>query len=97
VKTAITGADPNWGRIVSAAGYSGISFDPKQLDVSLNGTPIYGQGVPIAFDASLLSESMRQQHETKIALRFGEGQSQIRFWTCDLTADYVRINADYHT
>ncbi len=97
VKTAITGADPNWGRIVSAAGYSGISFDPKQLDVSLNGTPIYGQGVPIAFDASLLSESMHQQHETKIALRFGEGRSQIRFWTCDLTADYVRINADYHT
>jgi glutamate N-acetyltransferase/amino-acid N-acetyltransferase len=97
VKTAITGADPNWGRIVSAAGYSGISFDPKQLDVSLNGTPIYGQGVPIAFDASLLSESMHQQHETKIVLRFGEGRSQIRFWTCDLTADYVRINADYHT
>ncbi|MBI81887.1 MAG: bifunctional ornithine acetyltransferase/N-acetylglutamate synthase [Planctomycetaceae bacterium] len=97
VKTAITGADPNWGRIVSAAGYSGISFDPKQLDVSLNGTPIYGQGVPIAFDASLLSESMRNHHETKIGLRFGEGQSQTRFWTCDLTADYVRINADYHT
>lgn len=97
VKTAIAGADPNWGRIVSAAGYAGVDFDPQAADLTLNGTTLYRQGTPVAFDAALVSASIRNSRETKIRLKVGNGDAGIRFWTSDLTADYVSINADYHT
>jgi glutamate N-acetyltransferase/amino-acid N-acetyltransferase len=97
VKTAIHGADPNWGRIVSAAGYAGIAFDPTGVNLDLNGYPLYRAGAPIEFDAAAVSNSIRSQRETKIALRFTEGDATIRFWTADLTAEYVHLNADYTT
>jgi len=97
VKTAVTGADPNWGRIVSAAGYAGVAFDPNQLDVSINGIVIFRGGAPMIFDHGALSSSMRDNFETKIVLNFNEGPAQVRFWTCDLTEEYIRINAEYHT
>lgn len=97
VKTAVAGADPNWGRIVSAAGYAGVPFDPGKVDLRLNGFPLYQQGAPVAFDGKAVSDSIRSQRETLIELEFGEGDAQARFWTADLTAEYVRINADYHT
>jgi glutamate N-acetyltransferase/amino-acid N-acetyltransferase len=97
VKTAIHGADPNWGRIVSAAGYSGIEFDPAGVDLDLNGHPLYRAGAPVEFDAAAVSSSIRSQRDTKISLRFTEGEASIRFWTADLTAEYVRLNADYTT
>ena len=97
VKTAVAGADPNWGRIVSAAGYAGVPFDPGKVSLQLNGFALYENGAPVAFDAKAVSESISQRRETLIELRFGEGDAKARFWTTDLTAEYVRINADYHT
>ena len=97
VKTAVAGADPNWGRIVSAAGYSGVPFDPAGVDLIVNGTLLYEQGAPVDFDESQVSGSMRDNRDTSIVLRFREGDERLRFWTTDLTAEYVRLNADYHT
>jgi glutamate N-acetyltransferase/amino-acid N-acetyltransferase len=97
VKTAIAGADPNWGRIVSAAGYAGIEFDPAKVDLLVNDFALYRQGAPVDFDAARASASIRDKRETHVVLRFAEGDAQARFWTTDLTAEYVRLNADYHT
>lgn len=97
VKTAIAGADPNWGRIVSAAGYCGVAFDPAGVDLIVNGTLLYEQGAPVEFDKASVSDSIRTNRETSILLRFREGEGRVRFWTTDLTAEYVRLNADYHT
>jgi glutamate N-acetyltransferase/amino-acid N-acetyltransferase len=97
VKTAIHGADPNWGRIVSAAGYAGVAFDPLGLELSINGYSLYQRGAPLEFDPAEVSRSIRENRETSIVLRFVEGSAAVRFWTADLTAEYVRLNADYHT
>ena len=97
VKTAIAGADPNWGRIVSAAGYADVPFDPAKVDLDLNGVALYRSGAPVEFDAEKVSASIKENRDTNILLAFGEGRESARFWTCDLTAEYVRLNADYHT
>jgi glutamate N-acetyltransferase/amino-acid N-acetyltransferase len=97
VKTAICGADPNWGRIVSAAGYSGVTFDPDRLVLRLNGTLLFRDGAPVAFDGGAVSASIQAARETLIELDFGAGPGSIRFYSSDLTAEYVRLNADYHT
>jgi glutamate N-acetyltransferase/amino-acid N-acetyltransferase len=97
VKTAIAGGDPNWGRIVSAAGYAGIAFDPAGVDLQVNGYPLYERGSPVAFDAKTVSVAIKQVRETSIVLTLREGDATIRFWTSDLNVDYVRFNADYTT
>lgn len=97
VKTAIAGADPNWGRIVSAAGYAGVPFNPAKVDLKVNGVSLYEQGTPVPFDAEAVSASIRDNRDTLVELSFGEGEASIRFYTTDLTAEYVRLNADYHT
>ena len=97
VKTAIAGADPNWGRIVSAAGYAGVAFDPGGVDLRINDFLLYERGAPVAFDAARVSASIRDHRETRVAVHFSEGHAAARFWTTDLTAEYVRLNADYHT
>jgi glutamate N-acetyltransferase / amino-acid N-acetyltransferase len=97
VKTAIAGADPNWGRIVSAAGYAGIAFDPAKVTLHLNGLLLYERGAPVDFDAKTVSESIAGDRDTSIVLLLEEGTAAARFWTTDLTAEYVRLNADYHT
>jgi len=97
VKTAIAGADPNWGRIVSAAGYAGVPFDPGTARLFVNDTLLYERGEPVAFDAKAVSDSMDREREIRIELHLGAGSHDVRFWTSDLTVDYVRLNADYHT
>jgi len=97
VKTAVAGGDPNWGRIVSAAGYAGVPFDPRGVSLTVNGTLLYEHGSPVAFDEAAVSTSIRENRDTDVVLRFGEGKERCRFWTTDLTADYVRLNADYRT
>ena len=97
VKTAVTGADPNWGRIVSAAGYAGVTFDPAKVNLRVNGIPLYRAGSPLEFDAEAASKSIAASRDTLIELQFGEGGGRARFWTTDLTAEYIRLNADYHT
>jgi glutamate N-acetyltransferase/amino-acid N-acetyltransferase len=97
VKTAVAGADPNWGRMVSAAGYAGVPFDPAGVGLRLNGHRLYERGTPVSFDAKAVSASIKAQRDTLIELSFAEGNASVRFWTTDLTAEYVRLNADYHT
>ncbi len=97
VKCAIAGADPNWGRIVSAAGYAGVAFDPARISLRVNGHLLYDEGAPVEFDARTVSQSMRDNREVLIELSLGAGDAGARFWTTDLTAEYVRLNADYHT
>jgi glutamate N-acetyltransferase/amino-acid N-acetyltransferase len=97
VKTALHGADPNWGRIVSAAGYAGVPFDPAGVTLRLNGFLLYQNGTPVEFDGPAVSTSIRDHRDTLIQLDFSEGPARCRFWTADLTAEYVRLNADYHT
>ena len=97
VKTAVAGADPNWGRIVSAAGYAGIAFDPALVSLLVNGMLLYEKGAPVEFDAAAVSASIKADRDTGILLLLDEGTESARFWTTDLTAEYVRLNADYHT
>ncbi|HVT26576.1 MAG TPA: bifunctional ornithine acetyltransferase/N-acetylglutamate synthase, partial [Lacipirellulaceae bacterium] len=97
VKTAIAGADPNWGRIVSAAGYAGVQFDPAKVTLHLNGLLLYERGAPVDFDPDAAAKSIAADRDTSIVLILEEGKSAARFWTTDLTAEYVRLNADYHT
>jgi glutamate N-acetyltransferase/amino-acid N-acetyltransferase len=97
VKTAIAGADPNWGRIVSAAGYAGVQFDPSKVTLYLNGLLLYERGAPVDFDGDSVAKSIAADRDTSIVLILEEGKACARFWTTDLTAEYVRLNADYHT
>src|SRR4051794_41093886 len=97
VKTAIAGADPNWGRIVSAAGYAGVHFDPSKVTLYLNGLLLYERGAPVDFDSDAVAKSIAADRDTSIVLILEEGKACARFWTTDLTAEYVRLNADYHT
>lgn len=97
VKTAIAGGDPNWGRIVSAAGYAGVPFNPDGVSLRVNGIPLYENGAPVPFDAATVSQSIKGQRETSVALSLSEGSASARFWTSDLTMEYLRINTDYHT
>ena len=97
VKTAVHGADPNWGRIVSAAGYAGVAFDPQRLVLHVNGTLLFRDGAPVAFDADAVSASIKGSRDTLIEVDFQSGPGRIRFYSSDLTAEYVHLNADYHT
>ena len=97
VKTAICGADPNWGRIVSAAGNAGVPFDTTKVDLSINGFELFESGAPLPFDKAMVSNSIRENRETHFQVKFSEGEESIRFWTTDLTCEYVRLNSDYTT
>jgi glutamate N-acetyltransferase/amino-acid N-acetyltransferase len=97
VKTAIYGADPNWGRIVSAAGYAGVPFDPSALALDLNGKVLYEKGSPTAFDSGEISRFMRETNPLVFRLTFQEGSQGCRLASCDLTPEYVRLNSDYTT
>lgn len=101
VKTAIAGADPNWGRIVSAAGYAGVEFDPAFMSLHINRTQVYNAGTPVPFDAAALSQSIRNNRDVHLELALSGGPSagdqSVRFWTSDLTAEYVRLNSEYTT
>lgn len=96
VKTAITGNDPNWGRIVSAAGYTGVPFREEDCSLWVNGVPLYQRGAPVAFDEQQVSRLMASG-EVHIDLRFTLGEAAVRMWTSDLTQEYVRLNSEYTT
>ena len=96
VKTAIHGADPNWGRILAAAGRSGAKVDAAKASVRIGGIAVYDKGVPCAFDASAV-RAVFEKPEIAIAVDLGLGDATARAWGTDLSAEYVRINADYTT
>jgi glutamate N-acetyltransferase/amino-acid N-acetyltransferase len=97
VKTAIYGSDPNWGRIVSAAGYAGVAFEEEDLSLWLGDVLLYHLGTPQPFDAGTASAYLKREREILVRLRFTLGAGRATFWTCDLTQEYVRLNADYTT
>jgi glutamate N-acetyltransferase/amino-acid N-acetyltransferase len=97
VKTAIHGADPNWGRIVSAAGYAGVAFDEEHLSLWLGDLLLYHAGTPQPFDAATASAYLKREHHVHLRLRFTLGTGRCTFWTCDLTQEYIRLNAEYTT
>jgi glutamate N-acetyltransferase/amino-acid N-acetyltransferase len=97
VKTAVAGADPNWGRIVSAAGYAGVPFKPEGVGLIVNGHELYRTGAPITFDAKTVSQAIKSERRTQIKLTFQEGLAIGRFWTSDLNVNYVRFNSEYTT
>ena len=97
VKTAITGGDPNWGRIVSAVGYAGVKLEEQDITLHLNGVLLYKSGSPVDFDPAKVSAGLKQNRQVHIELTLPLGSESVRFWTCDLTAEYVRLNADYTT
>lgn len=97
VKTAIAGSDPNWGRILAAAGYAGVNFDPAQVDVYLQGLKVCKGGLATDFSEAELSKKLDEPEcSVRLVIR-GRGRGRARFWTCDFTEDYVRINASYRT
>jgi glutamate N-acetyltransferase / amino-acid N-acetyltransferase len=96
VKCAMHGNDPNWGRIVSAAGYAGVPFNPDKTTLKLQGVVVFRAGQPVPFDAEKTSELLKSP-EVIAELICGIGKASATVWTCDLSKDYVTINADYHT
>jgi glutamate N-acetyltransferase/amino-acid N-acetyltransferase len=97
VKTAISGSDPNWGRVLSAAGTSGVEFDPNKIDIFMQGVQVCTNGVAADFsEADLKTRLDDRDILIRLEIR-GDGRGETRFWTCDFTEDYVRINASYRT
>lgn len=97
VKTAVAGSDPNWGRILCAAGYAGVAFDPRKADIDMQGVAVCRGGLDADFDEIELKRKLDQPDcYIRFAIR-GGGKGRARFWTCDFTEDYIRINASYRT
>jgi glutamate N-acetyltransferase / amino-acid N-acetyltransferase len=96
VKTAVAGADPNWGRIVCAAGYSGARFDPARIDVSVNNLALVRKGVAAGFDEAAAHHELDQK-EVLLRVELHAGSSNARVWTCDFTRAYIDINASYRS
>jgi glutamate N-acetyltransferase/amino-acid N-acetyltransferase len=96
-KTAIAGSDPNWGRILSAAGKSGVAFDPAKTDIDLQGIPVCRGGLAADFSEDTLKAKLDDKDcHVQFTIR-GKGRGRARFWTCDFTEEYIRINASYRT
>jgi glutamate N-acetyltransferase / amino-acid N-acetyltransferase len=96
VKTAFAGGDPNWGRVFAAAGRSGVAFDPSRVDITMAGIHVLRRGKPLDFNERAASNRLLADH-VPIVVDLHAGRSVARYWTCDLTAEYVRINASYRT
>jgi glutamate N-acetyltransferase/amino-acid N-acetyltransferase len=96
-KTAWSSADPNWGRLLAAAGYSGVEFDPAKVNIRIGAEPVFELGMRSPLFDEAAAHAAMQEREYTITLDMGQGKAECRFITCDLTAEYVRINADYST
>ncbi len=96
VKTAIHGEDANWGRIIAAVGYSGIDFNPEEVEIFFDDVPILGKQYAINFSETDAKRILSQK-EIRITVDLNQGNSSASFWTCDLSKDYVAINANYRT
>ena len=95
-KTAFYGEDANWGRFACAAGYSGVDFDPNELQVRLNDVVLCDRGLVTDYQEADAAAIMKHK-EFQVGVRIGDGPGTATFWTSDLSHDYVSINADYRT
>jgi len=96
VKTAFAGGDPNWGRIFAAAGRSGVKFNPDLVDIHMAGIPVLRRGQPLDFNERVASNRLLEKH-VEIIVDLHAGRASASYYTCDFTAEYVRINASYRT
>jgi glutamate N-acetyltransferase/amino-acid N-acetyltransferase len=96
VKTAIYGNDANWGRIACAAGYSGAKFDPNKVNIFIGDVQVAQNGMGLEFDEAKATETLKQK-KVNILVKFNNGEEEATAWGCDLTYDYVSINADYRS
>ena len=96
VKTALAGSDPNWGRILAAAGYSGAQFDPAKTDIRVNGLYLCRRGLDTGFDETTARREL-DGAELIVTIDFHAGKSSATIWTCDLTHGYITINASYRS
>ncbi len=97
VKTALFASDANWGRIMCAVGYSGVKINADKIDVFFNNVKMVGKGVGFGSDAEMAVTDILRQKEYTITVDLHLGKSGATVWTCDLSYDYVRINAAYRT
>jgi glutamate N-acetyltransferase/amino-acid N-acetyltransferase len=95
-KCAVHGGDPNWGRIICAAGSSGVRLNPDKLSCKLDDLYVFRKGAPTNFDQEKAARIVSQREHT-ITVDLGVGRFSDFCYGCDLSAEYVRINADYHT
>jgi glutamate N-acetyltransferase/amino-acid N-acetyltransferase len=96
VKTAIHGGDPNWGRLIAVAGRAGVELELSRAKVSIGSTVLFEDGRPHDEAAPEAAEYLKGK-ELEVSVDLGSGRSESTVWTCDLSAEYVRINADYRT
>lgn len=96
VKTALAGGDPNWGRILAAAGRSGVRFNPDRVEIRMAGILMCRNGLAHFFDERTAHRKLLAAH-VPIVVNLGAGNGTARIWTCDFTGDYVRINASYRS
>jgi glutamate N-acetyltransferase/amino-acid N-acetyltransferase len=96
LKSAVHGADPNWGRIVAVVGRSGVKLSEPGVTVAINGIRVFEHEEPTSFDPAAVATAM-QGDTVFIEVELGAGNESATGWGCDLSADYVSINADYHT
>jgi glutamate N-acetyltransferase/amino-acid N-acetyltransferase len=96
VKTAMFGADPNWGRVLAAAGRSGVEFNPDAVNLSFGDTGLVQAGEPIEFSEEWAHEYLSGS-EVSVLIEVGDGPGSATVWTCDFSYDYIRVNAEYHT
>ena len=96
-KTAWSSGDPNWGRLLAAAGYAGVAFDPATVTISIAGLPVFAHGVRAAAYDEAATHAAMLAREYTIAIDLGQADGRCSFLTCDLTHEYVSINADYST
>jgi hypothetical protein len=97
VKTAVAGLDPNWGRILSAAGRAGVPFDAEKARVWVGDAEVYHLGVPHPEREKAAHDHLVKNEEVILGVDLGRGTASADIWTCDLTKDYVQINADYRS
>ena len=96
VKTAIHGGDPNWGRLIAVAGRAGVAFELSRAAVMIGSTVLFENGRPYDEASPLAAEYLKGKDLT-VSVDLGAGGASSTVWTCDLSAEYVRINADYRT
>ena len=96
VKTAIHGGDPNWGRLIAVAGRAGVAFELERAAVTIGSTVLFKDGRPYDEAAAQAAEYLKGA-DLAVSVDLGAGTATSTVWTCDLSAEYVRINADYRT
>ena len=97
VKTAFFGEDANWGRIMAAMGRAGVDFDPEKVEISFNGVTLVRGGMAVGGEAEKKASQVLREKEIVVAIKLQDGKAGAEIHTCDLSIDYVKINADYRS